>query len=294
MRRTRTAAASAVGTILLFSAGGLLAVPASAEPLMSSATVEDVTVEANFSDDTVEPGDELSLTIDFHNSGGATGAFYLVDGIDLFLDFESCTMPPGSDGVCELSTDGSAFRAEFDTLSPGTSTATAEFTVDEDAFYGVYLLPQALVVGSVLTTNFDPDASITVEYLEADLEAGLTATAPGLSGRIDYTATASNGGFADSENAQIVTTLPAATASVSNLSGGCTYAPVSDTVTCDVGTLADSATASVNFSANLGLLALGPQNATATVSSETLDPDAGNDTASATCNVVTSLLINCP
>ncbi|MGW8566970.1 hypothetical protein [Isoptericola sp. NPDC055881] len=99
----------------------------------------------------------------------------------------------------------------------------------------------------------------------------------------------------DVDSATIVVDLPVQVTSVSGLPAGCTYAASTDDVTCTTGAIAHGDEFAGSFNANLGLLSIGqlPATATRTTSAPT-DPDATNDTASANCSVLTSLLVSCP
>lgn len=89
--------------------------------------------------------------------------------------------------------------------------------------------------------------------------------------------------------------LPAQTASVTGLPWDCTYAPATHTVTCDTGAIPDGASVTRTFTANLGLPSLGTLSATAArASSAPTDPNPANDTATASCTVLTGLVTTCP
>jgi Domain of unknown function DUF11 len=85
--------------------------------------------------------------------------------------------------------------------------------------------------------------------------------------------------------------LPAGT-SATSLSPGCSAAV--NTVTCTYGTIASGTVASRTFRVPLSLLSLGQVTVAATRTSSTpTDPSLANDNASATCTVVSILLVTC-
>ncbi|WP_407667390.1 DUF11 domain-containing protein [Myxococcus dinghuensis] len=135
--------------------------------------------------------------------------------------------------------------------------------------------------------------SYTVYPGEADLAVGLTAQAPLLGANVLYTLTVTNNGPHAASSATVTTTLPASATSIT--STDCTFDATAGEVTCPVGALANGSSSIKTFRANYGLLALGQLNATATrVASSPADPNAQNDSATASCTALTSLLITCP
>jgi len=109
---------------------------------------------------------------------------------------------------------------------------------------------------------------------------------------LTYTLTAHNTGPAGVTAATLTATLPPG-ASATNLSAGCTTGP--GTVTCTYGAIANGASASKSFRVPLHLLSLGHVSVSGTRTSSTpTDPNPANDTATATCTVISILLATCP
>lgn len=126
----------------------------------------------------------------------------------------------------------------------------------------------------------------------ADLAVALTASpVPGLLGaHIDYTVTIVNHGPAPAAAATVTVDLPTP---VRATSGDCTA--TAGKVTCGMGPLADGARTTRHFTLPVGLLSLNlPYAVTAARTASTpADPGPGNDRATRTCTVLTSLLISC-
>jgi len=129
-------------------------------------------------------------------------------------------------------------------------------------------------------------------YAAADLGVALAATGvPGLlNGHINYTITITNNGPSALVAATITATLPTPMTATSS---DCT--PASGLVTCTLGALASGASTTRSFTAPIGLLTLGlPYAVTTTRTASTpVDLNPANDSATRTCTVVTSLIINC-
>ncbi|MDD9380953.1 IPT/TIG domain-containing protein [Streptomyces sp. ZAF1911] len=134
----------------------------------------------------------------------------------------------------------------------------------------------------------------TYQLPPADIDVDLTAQ-PGFSllvPYLTYTLTARNTGPGTVTSATLTATLPSG-ASANTLSPGCTAA--GSTVTCAYGTIANGATATKTFRVPLGLLSLGRVTVSATrTASAPTDPNPLNDSASASCTVVSVLLATCP
>lgn len=123
-----------------------------------------------------------------------------------------------------------------------------------------------------------------------DLGLTLTATPrPGLTGRIDYTLTATNNGPGRLTEAAITADLPVPGVTSSDCAINAT------TADCTVTDLAPGTSATRHFSTPVALLSLGtPYTLTATrTTSSPADTNAANDTAARTCTALTPLLINC-
>ncbi|MGW6704296.1 IPT/TIG domain-containing protein [Streptomyces sp. NPDC054956] len=134
----------------------------------------------------------------------------------------------------------------------------------------------------------------TYQLPPADIDVDVTAQ-PGLSllvPYITYTLTARNTGPGTVTSATLTASLPAG-ASANTLSPGCTTS--GSTVTCAYGSIANGGSSAKTFRVPLHLLSLGRVSVTGTrtVSAPT-DPNPLNDSATATCTVVSVLLVTCP
>ncbi|MEV7520389.1 IPT/TIG domain-containing protein [Streptomyces sp. NPDC091371] len=134
----------------------------------------------------------------------------------------------------------------------------------------------------------------TYQLPPADIDVDLTAQ-PGLSllvPYLTYTLTAHNTGPGAVTSAALTATLPPGS-SATALSPGCTA--LGATVTCVYGTIANGAASAKTFRVPLSLLSLGRVSVTATRTvSAPADPNTLNDSATATCTVVSVLLATCP
>lgn len=107
-----------------------------------------------------------------------------------------------------------------------------------------------------------------------------------------YTLTAHNTGPNAVTSATLTATLPAG-ASATNLSSGCTTS--TGTVTCTYGAIANGASVNKPFRVPLSLLSLGHVTVTGVrTTSAPADPNPANDHASATCTVISIVLVTCP
>jgi uncharacterized repeat protein (TIGR01451 family) len=133
------------------------------------------------------------------------------------------------------------------------------------------------------TTNFDPTSKdVSINVLSAVLNISMIADrnpAP-LELNFNYKATITNTGDASATNTVLTDVLPAAvtfTAATAS-QGTCTYASLTRTVTCNVGTIAAAANALVTITVK-------PRsevtlNNTATITASQWDPATGNNSAS--------------
>ncbi|MFJ7627727.1 DUF11 domain-containing protein [Streptomyces sp. NPDC097595] len=184
-------------------------------------------------------------------------------------------------------------------VGPTSVTLRYELSIT-DTTVTVYLpgLPEGSYSVSPATgTGATPwgSATHTVGDDQADLAVALTATpAPLLSSAIVYTQTVTNNGPSGLAEGTVTTTLPSQTSNVTGLPTGCSYSSPTKTVTCTVSGLANGATATRTFTAGLNLVSLGDLPATATrTTSSPADTISTNDSATAHCSALTSVLIAC-
>lgn len=207
-----------------------------------------------------------------------SGAAATITGVTAFHSDLDCQVTSGTTVACNGLTGG---------INSGTVTVTvlptAAGTVTADAFFS-----DCCTVGtdSQSTTIGSPPAADIAVGLNAQPHLGILVP------YLHYTVTAHNSGPDPVTSATLTASLPAGK-TATNLSSGCTSSP--GTVTCTYGAIANGATATSTFRLPTGLLSLGNVTVTAnrTASSPT-DPNAANDSDSATCTVVSIVLTTCP
>lgn len=301
LRRALAAVAAATLTVTGLA---VTALPASADdPVTSTETFASGTITADFSDTVAQAGESFTVTVTFDNTGWADeNARYSFDGRDtegdpLFL-YEQCTSTSELAVSCGTGSAGDLYVYFAEPIPAGTQ-AQIVFAVQvaADAEPLTERLFQSGSFGSESRKSFDPPVDFTVEEVpEADLGVTLSATAgPILTSQITYDVAVANQGPGDADSSTIEVELPSRVYGVSGLPGECSYSSATDVVTCDTGAIGNGAVENLSFRANLGLLSIGSLPATATrTASSPADPNAGNDSSSVTCTVLTSLLVSCP
>lgn len=276
-------ALASLATVALATAGmAVYAAPATAAP----QTITTPQLTLTLSDDTVSPGDTIDFTI--------THASIETSTPSIGFERDAAPLPSSIFSDASCTTVSCTFPGPFLSLTiagvEGTvTTGTGTLTASPDLAPGSYTFTlRSRDIGGNPTPEPETFTLFVEEPapVEADLAVELSAQAPLLSGRINYTTQVTNNGPGE-PTATIVTQLPNQTTSVSGLSAGCTYNSGSKQVHCVTGTVLTSGTATSTFSAHLGLLSLGlPLSASATVSGSLTDPVAANNTDTANCNVV--------
>ncbi|CAM3451527.1 DUF11 domain-containing protein [Kibdelosporangium persicum] len=278
--------------LLVFAvvAGLCAATPAFAEP---------AEVEATVSPNEVQPGDTFTVTETVHNIHSfsilnptirvLSTPTNLTDYAELIgcagAGVASCTTVDGPSGPV-------GYQAVLAEALSGFQPATATFTlrVKQNAADATHTL-QAQLFGrnyGIFPVGF---ATLTV-FTQADVAVGITATTKQslLVPKIDVAVRITNKGPGKLRSAEVRGGLtPGLTA---NAGPGCTGGSVP---VCAYGELAPGASATATFSVPLGLLHIGLPyqfSATRTASSPN-DPNSANDSASATCKVLTPLLVSC-
>jgi uncharacterized repeat protein (TIGR01451 family) len=156
------------------------------------------------------------------------------------------------------------------TMTPGVVTNFDYSGVQNGQ--GSYTAQTPAVADIATTVHAHPHLGILVPYL-------------------NYTLTAKNLGPNTATSTTVTATLPAGVTATS-LSPGCTTA--SGTVSCVYGPIASGASASKSFRLPLSLLSLGNITVTGTrQASVPDDPNASNDSGSATCTVISIILATC-
>ena len=228
----------------------------------------------------VAAGGLATYTITARNDGPSTASgVVLRDTLPAGMTFDAA----GSDaGWTE--TDPGVYELTIASLADG---ASASRTIAARAAFAAAGQTLTNVV-SVRADEFDPDAeeddaeAQTVVGPAADLRLEKEAPLAALpqNAQLTYTLTAFNDGPSTAANVTIADTLPAGMSFVS-ASAGCDES--AGTVTCDLGSIADGASAAVTIT--VVATANGTQVNTATVSSDAPDPDPSDNPASATVEV---------
>ncbi len=223
-------------------------------------------------------GDDVAFTVTVTNNGPSDAANVVVcDPTPSGLVFKT------SSGDC-----ATACPCELGTIPVGESrTFTSTFLVPTD-----YAAPDPIVntatassdtADAVLTNNSD---SVSVALAsEADLSIAKTGTANAVPGRhVTYTITVDNLGPSDAPDTIVTDPTPAGLVFVST-SGACTGA-----FPCNVGKVEAGASLIITavYEVPADYAGADPVINTASVSSDAVDPDAGNNSASASSPVVPS------
>lgn len=240
----------------------------------------DLEVEKTISNDHPSAGQPVRYTLLVSNHGPSSATPVVVrDALPAKLgsistDRGECSVS-GRDVVCTFATmaSGATETIHIDaTVLPGAADGALDNTA------------------SVSGPGVDPDPSNNSSTAKAsvgssaDLSLTKTADVPdGSAGdQVTYTLAAHNDGPSNAAGAKIVDTLPAGVSFVS-ASPGCTNN--SGVVTCQLGTLAAGGDAARTITVRIDPGALGTISNSARVSSDTADPDHGNDEDFATTQI---------
>lgn len=243
---------------------------------------------------TVGRGEIFTVTETVHNPEAftVTGAKPAIYGKELSIvgitELVGCS---GNTAPC--SALGSSYRAPVGDLPAGESRTVA-FTlrVRDDAPAGQFTLQHQLV-GDNFSFEILDGPVITVELAAADLGVSLNASSRGLLvSTVDYAIGVSNVGPGNATGIRLVATYAAGLRY--RASPDCTRVADTRTVNCDIASLAAGASRTVRFSAEAGLLAIGPFTTRVERQQSTPnDPNPSNDSASRTCTALTGLLVSC-
>lgn len=236
----------------------------------------DLSVTKSDSPDPVSVGETLTYTITVDNAGpdGATDVT-VTDILPSSVTFQSAS---ASSGSCNH--DGGTVSCDLGSIADGGS-ATVTITV----------IPQSAgqITNRVSVTGDEPDPnasndsdseSTTVEPLTADLSLTKTdSTDPAtVSVSFDYLLEVENLGPDLAENVIVRDTLPASVTFVSASSSTGSCSASGNVVTCDLGAVAASATETITITVTPNTANTTIYNS-ATVSTDSVDPDASNNTA---------------
>lgn len=252
-----------------------------ADPEFDLAVVKTV----NVSDPS--PTDSVVYTVTVENSGPSAALdVVLTDSIPSGLTFVSAAF----DGLAGTS-DGTTVSFPANTISGGvTAVATIEFTVDADAdglITNVAQVPDLTAFGELSASNNSDTAEINVVAItdlrvEKSVSAGRTIAGSDLV----YEITVTNDGPSPAAAVQVVDTLPAGVTFTSGTGpNGEVLSAANGTVTYDAGSLAGGSSIELTINVTLNAAVETTQTNVVMVSSETLDTDPNNNSASATTSI---------
>ncbi|MFJ2406682.1 DUF11 domain-containing protein [Streptomyces xanthochromogenes] len=297
----RRAARLRTGAMLL--AAALTAAVASAVPAAAGTVgpAGHITLTAPA---TAAPGDYAQLEFVYTNTTGAS-----LPSAQVVISFPpSATADVDINGLSWANADPDSYTATVNG-DAGARTITAELAdvpAGNVTTTDIYLpltddSDGPIPLHGVLTEN-TPGGAVTTpigdliinDTPKADLAVTLNASPHGLGiTYATFTATVTNNGPATATAAQIRFTYP--TGFVLPSATGCTVNATARTATCDLGALASGASTTRTLGLHTGLLTISSHltvTAARTTSTPT-DPQPANDTASATCSALTTLLISC-
>ncbi len=242
--------------------------------------VADLSLTKSDAPDPVLAGELITYTLSVHNAGPSSAtAVQVTDNLPAGAAFDSATPSQGScteaAGIvtCALGTlayDGDAtIEIKVRQPNPGTSTnqASVSTTVSD---------PNSANDSASTDTTVDPAADLSLTKSDSP--------DPVMEGeQLTYTLTVANSGPQDAPAVQLTDTLPAGVTFDSATPSQGTCAESAGTVTCELGTVANGASADVQ----INVTPQGPGTITnqATVTSGVADPDSGDRSASAETTV---------
>src|SRR2546422_584045 len=261
------------------------------------ATSADLSVTKTDLVTTVTAGDGVTrtYTITVSNTAGPSDATGVTLSDTWPSGFTRGTITP-SQGTCTPATTGQNFTCALGTLAKGgsatvtvtytvpastTGSQTNTVTVSSDTPDPVAGNNTASDTNTVATSA---DLSVTKTDLVTTVTAGDGVTRT-------YTITVSNtAGPSDATGVTLSDTWPSGftRGTITPSQGTCTPATTGQNFTCALGTLAKGGSATVTVTYTVPASTTGSQTNTVTVSSDTPDPVAGNNTASDTNTVATS------
>ena len=265
--------------------------PATSTPVTAAA---DLSLTKSDTPDPVAPGGDITYALTATNNGPSDTRFTLTDGLPPGTTFVSLQNDPELSQCFGPSPGDTGTVTCFAFLSPGTSTTfTVVVHVDPAVAGGTAITNTA----SATTDTPDPNAANNTATASTTVATGpdvaLTKTDspdPVTAGNnLTYTLTAANNGSEDADGVTVSDTLPLGTSLVTAAPSQGTCSGTT-TVTCNVGTLAGGASATVTLVVHVApSVAAGTvisNTAAATTTSDETNPN--NNSATATTTVATS------
>jgi LPXTG-site transpeptidase (sortase) family protein len=247
-----------------------------------NAVAADIAVTKTVSNTAPNQNTIVTFTITATNNGpsGATGV-HVTDLLPAGLSFASAT-PSGVTTYNPVTGDwniGALANGANATLSlaatvtgttPMTNTATKTAEVESDPVPG----------------NDTASATVTGQAADIGLNKTVSNATPNLGTNVTYTITATNNGPSNATGVQVSDTLPPSLAYVSSVPSGATSYN-SGTGVWNIGALANGASATLTITATVNTTAVTTNTASRSAGNQP-DPNAGNDTASATITPVSA------
>ena len=287
-------AATANGTIITNTAT-VASATTDANPANDGATAQttvavagtsaDLIVTKSDSPDPVLTGAQLTYTITVRNFGpDPSTAATVTDALPAGTTFQSCTTSVGSCTGPAVGVNGTV-TANLGTLASG-ATATVTIVANVTAAGGSTLNNTAPAASATIDPNpANNSATATTQVSSASAELLLTKSdSPdpiGVLSTLTYSMTVRNNGPGPATNVTLTDNLPASVTFIS-ASPGCTN--VALVVTCSMGTIASGGTSTVTIQVMTTTIGLITNNATVTAAEP--DPIPGNNSTSATTNVL--------
>ena len=258
----------------------------SAHVFRDSASTADLAVTKTDGLTTATPGQSVTYTITVSSAGPspATDAVVL-DSLSPALVGATWTCSASAGSTCAAGGSGS-IDDTVTLLLGGTVTYTLTATIDPAAT-GV-LVNTASVTG---VTDPEPADNTATDFdiLTPEIDLGVTKTdsADPVSPNdpLSYTVTVTNTGPSAGTAVTLVDTLPAGVAFVSSTPGPPVCNLAGGTLTCDLGTVVPATTTTVTINVTVNPTAAGILVNTATVSGAEPDPNASNNSATASTAV---------
>lgn len=251
-------------------------------PINSPAIGTDLAVQKTVDDPTPLVNDTIQYTVTVtHVSGGTTNAVEVADALPTGVTFVSSSATQGEyDDATGIWYVGTMSSSDVETL---TITATVDPTAS-GAIVNTATLNRSSQPDSVSGNNSDT-ATITLAE-SADLEIVKTDSADPVAknSTFAYTLTITNNGSGTATNVVVTDTLPGTVTFQSAVPSVGTCSESGGTVTCSLGTLANAAVETVNI---VVTAPADPGDITnnASVTSDTADPNTGNNTDSETTTI---------